>query len=258
MVREGQLIVRIQDDQLVASLDAAVAAEKQASDHLRDLQLGPRPQEIDQATAAVHQSQSQLEKLQNGSRPEEIAAARAALGQANERLALVKNGPRKEDIALARANLDAAAADREYAKSNLTRMEKLAAEGAIAARDLDQAGDASSVAQEKEDALRQALDELLAGSRVEDIRAAEHAVKQARGELCPREERSRGPRTSEPPRQLCGNPNPRSPTSKPEPENSRSPKPPLRSSRPTRRCGRSRPTSASGPCSRPCRASCSC
>jgi len=179
MVRKGQLIVRLQDDQLVASLDVAVAAEKQASARLRDLQLGPRQQEIDQADAVVHQSQSQLDKLRRGSRPEEIAAAKAALGKARERLTLLKNGPRKEDIAQAKANLDAAVADRKFAQTNLTRTEKLAKEGAVAAQALDQARDAASVAQALEDAARQALDELLAGSRAEDIRAAEQAVKQA-------------------------------------------------------------------------------
>lgn len=179
MVRRGQLVVRIQDDQLLASLDVALAAEQQASDRLRDLQLGPRQQEIDQATAALHQSQSQLDKLRAGSRPEEIAAAKAALGQAKERLTQLRNGPRKEEIARARANLEAAIADRKYAQTNLARTEKLAKEGAVATQTLDQAQDAASVAQAREDTARQALDELLAGSRIEDIRAAEQAVKQA-------------------------------------------------------------------------------
>lgn len=179
LVREGQLIVSIQDDQLVASLNVALAAEQQASDKLRDLQLGPRQQEIDQATAAVHQSQSQLAKLKAGSRPEEIAAAKAALGQTKEKLAQLKNGPRKEEIAGARANLESAVADRKYAQTNLARTNKLAKEGAVAAQALDQAQDAASVAQAREDAARQALNEFLAGSRVEDIRAAEQAVKQA-------------------------------------------------------------------------------
>lgn len=179
MVRTGQLIVRLQDDQLVASLDVAVAAEKQAAAKLRDLQLGPRQQEIDQARAAVSQSQSQLDKLRRGSRPEEIAAAKAALGQARERLALIKAGPRKEQIAQARANLDGAVADRRFADANLARTQKLEKEGAVSAQALDQAQDAASVAQAREDAARQALGELLAGSRVEDIGAAEQAVKQA-------------------------------------------------------------------------------
>lgn len=179
LVRKGQLIVRLQDDQLVASLDVAMAAENQAAARLRDLQLGPRQQELDQASAAVHQSQSQLDKLRRGSRPEEIAAAKAALGQARERLTLLRNGPRKEQIAQAKANLEAAAADRKLAEANLARTEMLAKEGAIAAQALDQARDASSVAQAREDGARQALEELLAGSRQEDIRAAEQAAKQA-------------------------------------------------------------------------------
>ncbi len=179
MVRKGQLIVKLQDDQLVASLSVAQAAEEQAAHKLRDLQLGPRQQEIDQARAAVHQTQSQLEKLRKGSRPEEIAAAKAGLGQAREKLTLLKNGPRKEDIAQARANLEAADADLTYANTNLNRTAKLASEGAIATQALDQARDAALVAQAREKAAQQALDELLAGSREEDIRAAEQAVKQA-------------------------------------------------------------------------------
>lgn len=178
-VRRGQLLVRLQDDQLVAGLDAAVAAEQQASSRLRDLQMGPRQQEIGQASAAVRQYSSQLAKLRSGSRPEEIAAARAALGQAKERLALVKSGPRKEEIGRARANLDAAAATRKYAHANLARMEKLANEGAISEQELDRARDNAAVAQEKENAARETLNELVAGSRPEDISSAEQAVKQA-------------------------------------------------------------------------------
>jgi len=179
MVGKGRLIVRLQDDQLVAGLDIAIAAQKQAAARLRDLEMGPRPQEIDQARAAVHQSESQLEKLRRGSRPEEIAAAKAMLGQARERLTLLKNGPRREDIAQAKANLEAAVADRRYADTNLVRIENLANEGAVAVQALDQARDAASVAKAREDAAREALNELLAGSRAEDIRAAEQAVKQA-------------------------------------------------------------------------------
>lgn len=179
MVKKGQLLVRLQDDQLVASLDVAMAAEQQASDRLQDLQLGPRQQEIDQAAAVVRQSSSQLAKLRNGSRPEEIAVAKAVLGQARQRLALVKNGPRKEEIARANANLAAAVADRQFAESSLARTEKLTKEGALAAQGLDRARDVATVAQQKEKAARQGLAELLNGSRVEDVRAAEQSVKQA-------------------------------------------------------------------------------
>lgn len=179
MVRKGQLIVKLQDDQLVASLNVAQAAEEQAAHRLRDLQVGPRRQEIEQARAAVQQAESRLEKLRRGNRPEEIAAARAALDQARERLALLRNGPRREEVAQARANVEAAAADRNYADANLVRIQKLADEGAVAMQALDQAKDAASVAHAREEAARQALNELLAGSREEDIRAAEHLVKQA-------------------------------------------------------------------------------
>lgn len=179
MVRKGQLLVRLQDDQLVASLDSAIAAEQQAASRLRDLQLGPRQEELDQAAAAVDQHGSQLAKLRAGSRPEEIEAAKAALGQAKQKLSLLKNGPRKEDIAQARANLKAVSAEHDYARLNLVRIQKLAKEGAVAQQDLDQARDASTVARQRENAARQVLNELLAGTRPEEILAAEQAVKQA-------------------------------------------------------------------------------
>lgn len=182
-VHKGQKLVVFDSEELSASLKAAEDAEQQARDRLSDLEAGARPEEIARAEAAVAAAASEVEKLRRGSRPEEIAAARAAAQQAREHLALAKAGPRKEEIDQARAAYDAAAADSKLADQSLGRIESLYKEGAVAAQTLDEAKARSETAAANEDRAKRKLDELLAGTRKEDIRAAEQAVKQAEANL---------------------------------------------------------------------------
>jgi len=179
-VRKGRLLVLFESDELNAGLEAALAAERQASDRVSDLEAGARPSEIARAEAAVAQARSQLLKLQNGTRPEEIASARAGAEQARERLALVKRGARQEDIERAQALLDAAKADRVLADQSRARIERLFKEGAVSAQTADEAKARAEVAGASETAAKRQLDELKAGNRPEEIRAAEQAYSQAR------------------------------------------------------------------------------
>lgn len=178
-VSAGQAVVYLQPDQLSANLNTAIAAEKAAEDRLHDLQAGPRPQEIGQAAAMLRQAQTTLDKLKHGSRPEEIAAALAALNQAKERYALVKAGPRKEQIDRARATLEDTQASYKLAQDDLARIQRLEKDGAVSKQTLDQSQTMASSSKARVEAAQQALNELLAGSRPEEIRAAQQAVKQA-------------------------------------------------------------------------------
>lgn len=178
-VSDGQVVVYLQPDQLSANLNMALAAQRAAEDRLHDLQAGPRQQEVGQARAMVRQAQAILDKLRHGSRPEEIAAAEAALNQAKERYALVKAGPRKEEIDRARASLEDAQASYKLAQGDLARIQKLENDGAVSKQALDQSQTVASNGQARVEAAQQVLNELLAGSRPEEIRAARQAVKQA-------------------------------------------------------------------------------
>ncbi|MEN6520356.1 MAG: HlyD family efflux transporter periplasmic adaptor subunit [Armatimonadota bacterium] len=179
-VKKGDRIVTFESVQLEKSLQAAIAAQQQAAARLNDLLAGPRPEEIERARAALRQAESQLEKLQRGSRPEEIAAARAAMEQARDRLAEAKAGPRPQEINRAHANYNAAVAARVLAERSLERTQKLYDQGVIAAQTLDEARTRLETAQAEERSAKEQLNELLAGTRPEEIRAAMQAYNQAR------------------------------------------------------------------------------
>lgn len=193
-VRKGQRIVVFESEQLQASLQAAIAEQRQAAARLNELQAGPRQEEIQRARAALRQSQSQLEKLQRGSRPEEIAAARAAMEQARQRLVEAQAGPRSQEINRAREGYNAARSERVLAEQSFARNQRLYDQGAISAQTLDEARARLETTQARERSAREQLNELQAGTRVEEIRAAREAYNQAKANY---DLVVRGPRTED-------------------------------------------------------------
>src|SRR5690348_4766987 len=61
-VHKGDVVVRLDDRQLAAAYEAAVAQSSQASASLADLVAGPREADIDKAAAAAAQAQAQYRK----------------------------------------------------------------------------------------------------------------------------------------------------------------------------------------------------
>jgi len=181
-VRKGQLLLVFESDELRASLEVGLAAERQAADRLKDLQTGARAEELDRARGAVEQARSQLDKLRRGSRPEEIAAAKAAVEQARQKLALLEAGPRREEIDQAKAGLDAAESDSRLVEQSLQRAEALYKDGALSAQALDEARARTDAASARRYAAKRQLDELQAGFRIEDIRAARQALRQSQAQ----------------------------------------------------------------------------
>ena len=121
-----------------------------------------------QAIAKLDVSNLQMQKLQ-------LEAQKA---QAQARLDEFVAGPRQQDIAAARAAVEDAKQQLELQKAKLKRRKYLYGEGAIAREQLDEIafGENSLVAR-----LQQAqsnLDELLAGTRTEQVAAQRAAVKQ--------------------------------------------------------------------------------
>jgi RND family efflux transporter MFP subunit len=104
-VRPGNIIARMESEELRAQLVQARANLLAAQARLKQLQVGSRPEEIAQAQARIAEAQARLSEARAGSRPEEIAQARARLAQAQARLAEARAGSRPEEIAQARARL---------------------------------------------------------------------------------------------------------------------------------------------------------
>jgi len=118
----------------------------------------------------------QLDKRQTESG---LAAAEAQAQQQREALAQLVNGPRAEDIAQARANLAADRAQAREARAYYQRLQALKTHGYVAADDLDRARAAAGSADGLATAAREALAELLHGTRPEQIAQGRAALAAA-------------------------------------------------------------------------------
>jgi HlyD family secretion protein len=173
------------------------------------LERGDWDAQLAQAQGSLDQAEANLAKLKAGSRPEEIAAAKARTQTATAALEQTRAGSRPEEIAAAKARLDAQDVAVAKAKKDAERQHQLDASGAAIKAEVDNADIALRSAIAQRDALAAQLLELqngarreekaqaaaraaeqnaseklvIAGSRVEDIRAAEAQVLGAKGKL---------------------------------------------------------------------------
>ncbi len=162
-----------------------------------------------QAQGQLDQAQANLDKLEKGSRPEEIDQAKARATTAAAAFEEAKHGARAEQISATKARLVAAQVAVDKAQLDDGRAHKLIASGAISQAEVDNTDAVLRGAIAQRDAAKEALDELengerkediaqaaarsleaqanaklvVAGTRVEDIRAARAMVDAAQGRL---------------------------------------------------------------------------
>lgn len=137
-VKEGQVLVRLEDSEYRAQLAQAQAYRAVARARLKELEAGSRPQEIDAARAAVEQAAANFSNAEvNLKRIEDLArqaiasqqqldnartqyeVSKAQLESARKNHELVKIGPREEQIEYARAQAAQAQAAVDYAQTML-------------------------------------------------------------------------------------------------------------------------------------------
>jgi len=161
------------------------------------------------ARGQLEQAEAALERAKAGSRPEEIEQAKARAATATAALEESRAGSRREQVAQAKARLVATQVTLDKAQLDADRARALVKSGAISQAEADNAESALKGAVAQRDALKQVLDELEngqrheeiaqaaarakeaqasarlveAGSRSEDIKAAEGAVLAAKGRL---------------------------------------------------------------------------
>jgi HlyD family secretion protein len=135
-VKEGQVLVRLDDSEYMAQLNQAKANLAALRAKLAELEAGSRPQEILASQAAVEQAQADYknaeltlkrtrdlfrQKIYSQSQLDNAQAqydmAKARLGTARENYQLVKIGPRIEDINYARAQVEQGRASVAYAQT---------------------------------------------------------------------------------------------------------------------------------------------
>jgi HlyD family secretion protein len=132
-----------------------------------------------QAEAALAQAQADLERMVRGNRPEEIEQAQATAKASEAAYESARNGPRKQEIEQAQADFAAATAEATNAEVFFKRMEKLVATDTISRQQFDDARDKRDAAAQRAESARQRLALLQAGTRVEDLNAAEARYRQA-------------------------------------------------------------------------------
>lgn len=132
-----------------------------------------------QAQDEVGQQRENVEKLTRGNRPEEIQQAEANATAMRASLDAALDGPRFQDIAQAQADFEAALADAIKAQADFERMQTLVAADTISRMEFDSYREKRDSAANKAESARQRLAELHAGTRHEDVQAAEAHYQQA-------------------------------------------------------------------------------
>jgi multidrug resistance efflux pump len=132
-----------------------------------------------QAQAQLKQAEADLQRLQRGYRPEEIAQAKATAQQQRAMLDAAENGPRSQELQQAEADYAAAKADAMNAQTNYQRMETLVRGDTVSRQQYDNAKATRDSTAQRAESLRQRLALLQAGTRKEDLQAAQERYRQA-------------------------------------------------------------------------------
>ena len=132
-----------------------------------------------QAQADVAQAQADLTRLERGYRPEEIAQTQAAAAEQKAMLEAAEKGPRVQELAQAQADYAAAQADAVNAQASFDRMATLVRGDTVSKQQYDDAKGKRDSAVQRAESLRQRLALLQAGTRTEDLHAAEERYRQA-------------------------------------------------------------------------------
>ncbi len=147
LVKKGAPLVRFEVDELLAQRDQSRGRVAEAGAQAARLRAGYRPEEIQQAEAATRRELATLQEARHGPRPEEIAQALA--------------------------DYDAANADAANAASVFARVGNLYKTGDVSAQAYDEARARRDQLAGRAESARQRLVLLRAGTRPEEIRAAE-------------------------------------------------------------------------------------
>jgi putative peptide zinc metalloprotease protein len=107
----------------------------------------------------------------------ELQKTEAELQEQQARLRMLKIGTRPEELALAKATQEKAKERLPFARKDLERAQKLFQEGLAAQKEIDEAQEAVAVRQKELEEASSKLKLLVAGSRREEIEAAQSAVE---------------------------------------------------------------------------------
>lgn len=190
-VRAGQLLAVLEHKDLRSQVQQAQAAVAAAEARVKQAQTGVGLQEAQTSTsiasaeaqlqaaqARVQQAQTTLE-ITTTQTATSVEQAEEGLKQAQARLDMTRTGARPQERQQAKEAVRQAQANRDTAKKNLARGQKLLEQGAIAQQQYDAAKLQYDVTVAGYNTAVQQLDLLEEGARSEEIRIAEAQVAQA-------------------------------------------------------------------------------
>lgn len=134
---------------------------------------------LHEAEAQLAAQQATLDRLEQGYRAEEKAQARARYDQLRAEQQKLEYGPRDQEVEVARRQLEVAQAQLELAKRNFARVSGLAESKALAAEELDRAGEQLRAATATAELRAQELNLLEVGTRPEDLDRIKAQVEEA-------------------------------------------------------------------------------
>lgn len=143
--------VRAAADGIIETIRVTEGNEVRAGDVIATLSDKASAAELQKTGAEIHENRANLEKLSAGATAEEIQVARADVSKAEEQVG--------------------------YARSRLARTKQLFAEGLVAPKDLEDAQEAATMAEQELQAARGRLQVTLAGSRPEDVDATRARIE---------------------------------------------------------------------------------
>jgi HlyD family secretion protein len=194
-VRQGQLLVQIDDRELRAQRAKAAAAADSAAARLKQARTsrGVKNAAVEadyrravQGLTAAQTRLSQARSLARISATEveaNVASARANLQAARQQLQVRQEGARRQEKASAGLEVTRAQAQVAKLRGQLDRREQLLREGAIAREDVENVRQDYEVAVAALNSAKQQADLVNEGSRLEEIRIAEEGVRQAQAAL---------------------------------------------------------------------------
>jgi len=124
-----------------------------------------------------------LVQLYDGQHRAEVERAKAQVAQAEARLQQLRNGPRAQDIAAAKAQVARREADLREAQITSDRNQELVTRKAVSQAEVDRSKALRDAASARLDEANENLNELLAGTRPEEIAQAEAELSAAQAEL---------------------------------------------------------------------------
>ncbi|MBG9940824.1 HlyD family efflux transporter periplasmic adaptor subunit [Brevibacillus formosus] len=159
-VKAGQVVATLSSAEILAKKEQAEAAYKLSLVRL------------DQAKKGV--------SVTDNSSNAQVDQAKAAVNSAQAQLDANKNGARSEEITQLKAKLQAAQTSNQIAATNLERMKKLMAEGAVPQVKVEEAQMQADKAQAEFKAAEEQLKMAQTGSRKEQVDAAQAQLDQAK------------------------------------------------------------------------------